>query len=83
MITVEFVLQVLHLSTCHITLTIDSYTLSPGPAVHACKVCLHTIIFTLDQILYFIEFICLTFPNLVQLQLGAYSLIIEVRWSTL
>ena len=50
---------------------------------NTCKVCFHAILFTLNQVLYFIEFIYLTFPNLVQLQLGAYSLIIEVRWSTL
>ena len=50
---------------------------------NTCKVCFHAKLFTLNQVLYFIEFICLTFPNLVQLQLGAYSLIIEVRWSTL
>ena len=47
------------------------------------KVCFHTIIFTLDQIIYFIKFIYLTFPNLAQSQLGAYSLNIEVRWSAL
>ena len=50
---------------------------------NTCKVCFHAIFFTLNQVLYFIEFIFLAFPNLVQLQLGAYSLIIEVRWSTL
>ena len=54
--------------------------------ISARKACLHAINFALDQALRFIEFMRLAFPNLAQLQLGAYSLkslIIEVRWSTL